>query len=74
MFLKDTDKNRSVTKKNYKKQILKTVMSPAFTGQSGWEYWDDDELFQEDNAPIHETQGPSVLKNFKQDLGIRLFN
>ena len=36
--------------KNYKTQILETVVRPAFAEQLGW---DIDGLFQKNNAPIH---------------------
>ncbi len=59
---------------DYKKQGLETVVGPMFNGQLGWEYWDSDGLFQEDNAPVHGAGRARSLQKWKKELGLRLFD
>jgi len=60
-----------ITMEDYKKQVLETVVGPAFAGQLGW---DIDGLFQEDNAPVHGAGRARSLHKWKKELGLRLFD
>ena len=50
MFLKEHKKKESIMMKNYKTQILETVVGPAFAEQLEWNI---NELFQKNNASVH---------------------
>jgi len=63
-----------VTTKNYKKQVLEAVVGPVFNDQLGWEHWDSDGLFQENNAPVHGAGRARSLQKWKKELGLRLFD
>ena len=71
MFLKEHEKREKITMKNYKTQILKTVVRSAFAEQLDW---DIDELFQENNAPIHGAECAKSLQKWKKELSLHLFN
>ncbi len=68
MFLKEHEKKREITMKNYKKQIIEAVVRPAFEHEWGQK----DGLFQKDNASIHDIK--SELRVLKQELSIHLFD
>jgi len=62
MILKEHEKKRGITMKNYKKQVLKAVVRPAFAEQHEWH---DDELFQKNNASIHGSKRARSLAKWK---------
>jgi len=68
MFLKEHEKQEKITMKDYKKQVIKAVVRPAF--QTKW--GQKDEIFQKNNASVHETK--KELRIRKQKLNISLFN
>lgn len=74
MFLEGHGKRGGSTKQDYVDQVLKPVVGPAFDGQLSWDFWDDDGLFQEDNASIHGTRNSGRLAWVKKELGIRIFD
>ena len=58
MFLEEHRKRENITMKNYKTQILKTVVRSAFAGQLGW---DINGLFQKNNASVHGAEHAKSL-------------
>jgi len=71
MFLKEHEKKKRTTMKNYKKQVLKTVVRPAFAEHLKW---DIDELFQKNNASVHEAKCARSLHKWKKELSLCLFD
>jgi len=59
---------------DYKTQVLEAVMGPVFSDQLGWEYWDSDGLFQNDNVSVHGAWRANNLQKLKKELGLRLFD
>ncbi len=68
MFLKEHEKQREITMKDYKKQVIEAVVRPAFQAEWGQK----DGIFQKNNASVHETK--RKLRIRKQELNIPLFD